>query len=190
VGGTESEILVVFSVIVFTAAFDAGGFSAQGFHSSQHSIAGWTRVEELSRLALPFEWQFMTALFVRNSKILAGLAPFRSVGLDPSPPHAVLGEKVSEFVTQCALNFHRGNFHELGIQHDHPFTPISHSGCRAERGIPKDACLQFSAARGLQKLVCKILQKRIIAQTRISSRLLNVIRLCTNATHHRASEIQ
>ena len=181
---------MVFSVIVFPAAFDAGRFSAQGFHSSQHGIAGRAGVEELSRLALPFEWQFMTTLFVRNSKILAGLAPFRSMGLDATTAHAVLGKKVSEFMTQGPLDFHRGNFNKLRIQHDHAFAPIRHSGCRAERGIPKDARLELSASGGLEKLIGKILQKRIIAQTRISSRLLNVIRLCTNATHHRASEIQ
>ena len=181
---------MVFAVIVFPAAFDASRFATERFDSRQDSITGRTGVEKLARLALPFEWQFMASLFIGNSEIRAGLAPFRSMGLDATTAHAVLGKKVSEFMTQGPLDFHRGNFNKLRIQHDHAFAPIRHSGCCAERRIPKDARLELSASGGLEKLVGKILQKRIIAQTRISSRLLNVIRLCTNATHHRASEIQ
>lgn len=52
-----------------------------------------------------FQREIVAAGFVRNTKILAGLTPFDSVGRDLTATRAMLRKKVSKFMTQGALDF-------------------------------------------------------------------------------------
>jgi hypothetical protein len=105
----------------------------------------------------------MTTRLVGNSKIGASLMPLLTMRFDAMATDTVLGQKMSQLMAQRPLNLRRRNLKKLGIQNDHSITPHGQSSRSAEAGIPKDTHLKFLTPNRLQKLVCKILQQRIMA---------------------------
>jgi hypothetical protein len=148
---------------VLATAFDARSLEAENFYTGQDRRALGAGIEKLSRDAAAFEGEFMATRLVGNSKIGASLMPLLTVRFDTMATDTVLGQKVSQFMAQRALNLRRRNLKELGIQNDHSITPHGQTSRSAEAGIPKDTHLKLPTPNRLQKLVCKILQQRIMA---------------------------
>ena len=174
---------------MLATAFDAGSLAAENFYTGQDRRALGARIKKLSRDAAAFEGELMATRLVGNSKIGASLMPLLTVGFDTMATNAVLGQKVSQLMAQSPLNLRRRNLKELGIQNDHSITPHSQTSRSAEAGIPKDTHLKFPTPNRLQKLVCKILQQRIMAQAGLAPWKCYVIRRGAHAPHDRASKI-
>jgi hypothetical protein len=103
-GGTEAEAGVVFSPIVFAAAFDAGGGVAEGLHAGENGRALWTGVEKFPGDSAALEGKVVAARFMRDSQIGTGFAPFLAMGLDAAAADAVVCEQMGEFMAERALN--------------------------------------------------------------------------------------
>ena len=112
------------------------------------------------------------------------------MGLDAAATGAVLGEKVSEFVTQGSLHLRCGNLDELGIQQNRTLTKHRHACGGTQCGIPINARVKIPATDRLEKLTREILQQGILTQSRIAPRLFDVVRLGANSTHHGATKIK
>jgi hypothetical protein len=106
---------MVFSSIVFAAAFDAGGRLAERLHARHNRRTLGAGVKKFARDAAAFEGELMAARFVGNPQVSTGLAPLLPMGLDATAADAVMGEQMGEFVAERALNLGGGNFHEFGI---------------------------------------------------------------------------
>jgi hypothetical protein len=148
---------------VLATAFNAGSLAAKNFYTGQDSGALGARIKKLSRDAAAFEGEFMATRLVWNSEISASLMPLLTMRFDTMATNAVLGQEVSQLMAQSPLNLRRRNLKKLGIQNNHSITPHSQTSRSSEAGIPKDAHLKLPTADRLQKLVCKILQQRIMA---------------------------
>jgi hypothetical protein len=105
----------------------------------------------------------MATRLVGNSKIGASLMPLLTMRFNAMATDTVLGQKMSQLMAQRPLNLRRRNLKKLGIQNDHSITPNGQTSRSAQAGIPKDTHLKFLTPNRLQKLVCKILQQRIMA---------------------------
>jgi hypothetical protein len=174
---------------VLATAFDAGRLATKNFYTGQDRRAFGARIKKLSRDAAAFEGEFMATCLVGNSKIGASLMPLLTMRFNTMATDPVLGQKMSQLMAQRPLNLRRGNLKKFGIQNDHSITPHGQTSRSAEAGIPKDTHLKFPTPNRLQKLVCKILQQRIMAQAGLAPWKCYVIRRGAHTPHDRASKI-
>jgi hypothetical protein len=174
---------VVFSAIVLAAAFDAGGLAAENLHAGKDRGALGAGVEKLPHDASAFEREIMATRLIGNSEIRAGLVPLLAMGFDTVTTDAVLRQKMSQLVAQCALNLCGRNLQELRVQNHHAIAPDGQASRSAKPGVPEDANLEVAASNRLEKLVCKILQQRIVTQTGFPPRNSKIIRRGANAPH-------
>jgi hypothetical protein len=180
---------MVFSTVSLATAFDAGSLAAENFYTGQDRRALGARIKKLSRDAAAFEGELMATRLVGNSKIGASLMPLLTVGFDAVATDTVLGQKMSQLMAKRPLNLRRRNLKKLGIQNDHSITPHGQTSRSAEAGIPKDTHLKLPTPNRLQKLVCKILQQRIVAQAGLAPWQCYIIRRGAHAPHDRSSKI-
>ena len=180
---------MVFSVIVLATAFDAGCFAPEGFYAAHDRVADRATIKIFPCLTLALEGQFMATVFIGNPQIRACLFPLLAVRLDATPAHAVLGKEMCQLMPQCALDFVGGDFQKFWVEHDHALAPIRHTGCCAKGGIPKNSRLKLATSGGLQKLVRKVLQKRIVFKPGIPLWFGNIIGGGLHSPHHAATEI-
>jgi hypothetical protein len=180
---------VVFSAIVLAAAFDAGGLATENLHAGKDRGALGTGIKKLPHDATAFEWEIVAARLIGNSEIRAGLMPLLAMRFNAMATDTVLGQKMSQLMAQRPLNLRRRNLKKLGIQNDHSITPNGQTSRSAQAGIPKDTHLKLATPNRLQKLVCKILQQRIMAQAGLAPWKCYVIRRGAHAPHDRASKI-
>jgi hypothetical protein len=125
----------------------------------------------------------MATRLIGNSTICAGLMPLLAMSFDTVTTNAVLRQKMSQLVAQCALNLCGRNLQELRIQNHHAIAPDGQARRGAKPGVPEDANLEVAASNRLEKLVCKILKQRIVTQTGFPPRNSKIIRRGANAPH-------
>jgi hypothetical protein len=68
------------------------------------------------------------------------------MGFDTVTTNAVLRQKMSQLVAQCALNLCGRNLQELRIQNHHAIAPDSKARRGAKPGVPEDANLEVAAS--------------------------------------------
>lgn len=185
----ETETLVVSATIVLSTAFDASRLAAENFDTGQNCCAFRAGIKKFPCHAAPLEREFMATRLVGNTEIGASLMPFLAVSFDTLATNTVLGQEVSQLMTQCSLNFGSGNLEELGIQNNHSITPYGQAGCRAKAGIPENTHLEMPTPDRLQELICKILQQGIMAQAGLSPWSRYIIWRSANTPHDGASKI-
>ena len=100
----EPESFLVFSAIMFAAAFDAGHTAGERPDTGENGMAFRAGVEEFSFDAAAFEREFMATRLVGDPKIPACLPPLWPVSVDPAPARPVLGKEVGELMSQGTLN--------------------------------------------------------------------------------------
>jgi hypothetical protein len=180
---------VVFSAIVLAAAFDAGGLATENLHAGKDRGTLGAGVEKLPHDAAAFEREIMATRLIGNSEICAGLVPLLAMGFDTVTTDTVLGQEMSQLVSQCALNLCGRNLQELRIQNHHAIAPDGQAGRGAEPRVPEDANLEVATSNRLEKLVCKILEQRIVTQTGFPPWKGKIIRRGANTPHDRTAEI-
>ena len=74
--------------------------------------------------------QGVTAFFVRDSEVAAGLAPFLAMRCDPPPPGPELREQMRQLMPKRAIDLPDVMIVQTRIQSD---------GCRAVIGLPRRA---------------------------------------------------
>ncbi len=74
-------------------------------HSRENLATIRAAINKARRISTLCEWKIVTALFIADSQVPAGLAPFIPVRQNPAPPGAELREEMSEFVSQRAIDF-------------------------------------------------------------------------------------
>ena len=92
-----------------------------------------------ARLAMHRERQLVTARFAGDAQIATGPLPLRSVSGDSSTAGPRLGEQVRQFVSQSSLNFCALQVAQFRIERDSSLGEMSHTGGRAQAGIPLHA---------------------------------------------------
>jgi hypothetical protein len=96
--------IVVAAVIVFLAAIETGGASAQWTDSFEEAAAVLAAVGEFGAHLAAFEGKAVAAWFTGDSEVGAGLPPFGTVGGDASAAGAVHADEVGEFVAKDSLD--------------------------------------------------------------------------------------
>ena len=134
----KPKILVIFSGVVFAAAFDAGHGAAEATHPREHGRTRRTREEKFPRHVAAFERQVVAPRLVRDTEIGAGQSPFGAMGIDPASSGPVFGEKVGEFMAQRAVDFGGGDLDKFRIEDDPSVAPDCATGGRAQGGFPAD----------------------------------------------------
>src|SRR6516225_8478441 len=98
---------VEFAAVVCAATSETCHHPFDLAHARKISVAIWTAINEARRITLCWKRQRMTALLASDSQVAASLLPVDPVRCNPSPACAKLGQDVSEFVTQRALDLLR-----------------------------------------------------------------------------------
>ena len=122
---------MVFSIIVLSAAFDAGGAFFKRLHSGEDGFTFRAGIEKPAGDTAAFEGKFMATRLVGNPEITACLAPLWTMGVDTATSGPMLGKKVGKFMAQCSLDLGGGNLKKLGIKNDNAITPNRHACSRA-----------------------------------------------------------
>ncbi len=81
----------------------------------------------------------MTACFISNAKVAAGLAPFRSVRRNAASSGPELREEMREFVTQGAIDLRRAVRVQARIERDYLIPKVRTPGCTPQLRIPLHA---------------------------------------------------
>ena len=187
---SEPEPFLVGSAIVLAAAFHAGNFFSQRADAGEDGRACGAGIEKFAPDFPAFERDVVAARLVGDSQIPAGRPPLRSVRCDAVSPGAVLGQEMRQLVPQRFLDFAGRELHEFGIQGDPSLAPACETGGCPESGIPADCHLEPAAIGGTQKLVRKVLQQRVLTQSRASPRLFEIVGRSLDPPHHGPSKIQ
>ena len=109
----------------------AGHAPFNATHPREIASAMWAPIEEAPSQAALNEREGMTTRFVCYPEIAARLAPFRTVGCDPTPTKAVVGEQVGEFMPKGAVDFRGAMVVQFRIEHDQALAEIRAAGARA-----------------------------------------------------------
>jgi hypothetical protein len=102
------------------------------------ALTMWTLVQVAPSAFVDRERKIMTALLVRDSKIAASPLPVGAVRQDPAPTGAKLGENMSQFMAQGAIDFGR-ILNEQRIQRNQFLAIIRATSSRSQTRIPFDA---------------------------------------------------
>jgi hypothetical protein len=88
------------------------------------ALTMWTSVQVAPSAFVDGERKIMTAPLVRDSQVAASLSPVGAVRQDQAPTGAKLGEDMSQFMAQGAIDFGR-MLNELRIQRNQFLAIIS-----------------------------------------------------------------
>jgi hypothetical protein len=159
--GNEAEAVVVFSLIVPSAALETGDVALHGAHSGEGGAAFATGIKISGLETNALQWKVMASRFVGNAEILAGLAPFDSMRRDLPAAGALLRKKVGKLMAQRALDLRGRDFNELRIERDRFGPPASETRRCSQLWIPFHGYPQLGATCRPQKLAAKFFEEHI-----------------------------
>jgi hypothetical protein len=94
----KPKALIVTSSVVRAAAGEAGGLSANRFHTGDLDPATGTLIAMTFVQLAAWQRQIMAARFIRESEFDTGLAPLPSMRRDSAATGAMMREQMREFV--------------------------------------------------------------------------------------------
>lgn len=174
--GNEAEAVVVFSLIVPSAALETGDVALHGAHSGERGAAFATDIKISALETNALQGKVMASRFVGNAEILAGLTPFNSMWRNLPAAGALLREKVGELMTQRALDLRGRDFNELRIERDCLGPPASETRRCSQLWIPFHGYPQLGATCRAQKLATKLFEEHIPLAVDLFERLRAVVR--------------
>jgi hypothetical protein len=134
----QPELRIEFSPVVRATTGQAGDPALDATHPREIAPAMWAPVKKAPSRAALNKREGMTTCFVYYPEIAARPAPFRTVGGDPAPTTAVVGEQVREFVPKGAVDFQVAMVVQFRIEHDQAVAEIRTARTGAQAGIPFD----------------------------------------------------
>lgn len=135
----ESRRRIELSPVKFPAAIQAGHLPFDPADSRKIFAASGTAIQETPDTLPDWKRQSVTARFVRDAEVAAGLSPFSAVWRDAATPGSELREQMGQLVAQGALDFRGVVVAESRVERDE-ITPRIGAAGRAEKArIPFDA---------------------------------------------------
>jgi hypothetical protein len=150
----QPKTRVEFSAVVSATARQARDSTANAVDPREVALTIWTFIQKTPQPFGRRQGEIVTALLVPNPQMLACLTPFIAVRLYSTSTGAKLGEQMSQFVAEGALNFCGSVFMQPRVQQDQ-FPPII-GATRAtfQAGIPfhSDFTGNATSSAGQQQL--------------------------------------
>jgi hypothetical protein len=113
--------------------------------------------------------EIVTTLFIADSKIAAGHAPFRTVRQDAAAPGAILREQMRQLVPERAIDFRRVVFAQARIQRNEFLSKDCPARATSQARIPFHAHQRgnWFRAHRTQKLARLNFQRSIASKTKL-----------------------
>ena len=149
----ELRAFVELAAIKFPAAIEAGHGAPNSADARKIFSAAGALVKVASGPALHRERQRVGARFIANAQVPASFSPLDTMGRQPAPARAELGEEMRQLVPQSSFDFTGVVFAKTWIQGNHGAAEISPAGRAEKAGIPFDmnSAGQFRSVQRFQQ---------------------------------------